>query len=371
MKIVADANLPYVEDFFAGYGQITRILGREISAKDVRDADILLVRAVTKVNAQLLEGSQVKFVGSMTAGADHLDTAWLDQRGIKWSTTPGFNAPPVADYIISVVAALMQRRLMPPKTFKAAVVGVGHIGKLVSAKLKLLGADVIECDPVRAKAENNFVSVPFAEITDVDLVTFHVPLTSDGEYPTRHMVDKQFLTHQKSGCVLINASRGAVIDSEALKQHGAHLLWCLDVFEHEPDVENTLLEKAALSTPHIAGYSVQGKVRGMKMLYQAVCDAGFVDAKSVDPVPMPSQTLQFSGSNHRWQDIVLGVFNPAVMTAMMRTTLLPVANHGALFDAMRHRFQFRHEFAYTRIPGLVVSNQDVRILAHLGFDLNS
>src|SRR3990167_41607 len=163
MKIIADAHLPYVNEYFGCYGDIQKISGREMRADDVKDADILLVRAVTAVNEKLLAGSSVKFVGSMTAGTDHLDTGWLDQAGILWSGAAGFNAPPVADYVMSTLAALIVRRLLPQKKFKAAVIGAGQVGRRVVANLRLLGLDVIVCDPLRARNEPDFVSTPIEQ----------------------------------------------------------------------------------------------------------------------------------------------------------------------------------------------------------------
>ena len=371
MKIVADAHLPYVQEYFGRDSEIHKVLGRDMSATDVKDADILLVRAVTNVNEKLLAGSSVKFVGSMTAGADHLDTGWLDQAGISWSSAPGFNAPPVADYVVSAVAALMRRRLLPHKRLKAAVIGAGFVGTLVIEKLKLLEVDVMVCDPLRSEQEPDFKSTALEDIAGVDLISLHVPLTRDQQYATHHMIDGEFLQRQKPGCTLLNASRGGVVDSEALLEHGAHLTWCLDVFEDEPAINKAILERAAIATPHIAGYSVQSKVRGMEMLYQYCCEHGLMAKLSGPPIAMPRQVLNYSGVQHHWQDIVLGVFNPVVMTAMMQTKVLPAEHHGVMFDELRNRFNYRHEFAFTSVPGLVVPDHEVRILVHLGFDLNS
>lgn len=371
MKIIADAHLPYVDEYFGCYGDVQKILGREMCANDVKGADILLVRSVTTVNAELLDGSGVKFVGTMTAGADHMDTEWLESAGILWSTAAGFNAPPVADYVVSVVASLMQRHILPHKKFKAAVIGVGNVGRRVVEYLRLLGIEVVMCDPLRARLEPDFASTPLDEISDVDFITLHTPLTLTGEDATYHMIGADFLRRQKSGSVLLNASRGAVVDTNALLQDGGHMIWCLDVFEDEPEINKQVLERASLATPHIAGYSVQSKIRGIDMLYQAACHLGVIQAQPIAPIVMPRQQLSYSGKQHHWQDIVLGVFNPAVMTAMMRASVLPAEFHGTVFDELRNRFNYRNEFAYTSVPGLVVPNQEVRILAHLGFDLNS
>lgn len=251
------------------------------------------------------------------------------------------------------------------------MIGAGNVGRLVIEKLQLLDMDVVVCDPIRARNEPKFKSTPLNEIADVDIISLHVPLTREGEDSTYHMINSDFLRRQNAGTILLNASRGGVIDSAQLLQDGAHLIWCLDVFEEEPNINKAILERAAIATPHIAGYSVQSKVRGMDMLYQAACHLGVITPQESQHIKMPQQVLNYAGHKHQWQDIVLGVFNPAVMTAMMRTALLPSEFHGAMFDELRNRFQYRHEFAFTSAPGLALANKEVRILAHLGFNLNS
>src|SRR3990167_2411841 len=252
MKIVADSHIPYLDKYFGGKDKLVLKPGRIMTADDVRDADILLVRSVTQAGRGLLSGSRVKFVGSVTAGADHLDTQWLNQAGIAYAVAAGFNAPPVADYILSVIAALQRKTVLPDSGIRACVIGVGHVGQRVASQLKLLGIEVLLCDPVRAANEPDFKSVPLSTISDQDVILLHVPLTKSGEHPTYHFIDKAFLSRQKPGCVLINASRGSVINTEDLMHHGRHLFWCFYVFEHEPKINKGILERAMIATPHIA-----------------------------------------------------------------------------------------------------------------------
>lgn len=273
MKIVADQQIPYLHDYFASMGELILKPGRAISSADVEDADILLVRSVTRVDAALLQRSRVRFVGSVTAGADHLDREWLDRQQITYQTAAGFNAPAVARYVEGVLNLLEHHK--PGSRKSAAVIGVGHVGKRVAAILKTYGYDIILCDPLRAEAEAEFVSTPLAEIADVDLITLHVPLTFNSRYPTCHFIDAAFLQRQLPGCVLINAARGAVVDTEALLQAGKHLTWCFDVWENEPNIHLSVLEKAWIATPHIAGYSAESKRRGTELIYQAA--AGLKD----------------------------------------------------------------------------------------------
>lgn len=316
MKIVADQQIPYVEEYFGHVGELCLKPGRAITAYDVHDADILLVRSITRVDSGLLKNSRVRFVGSVTAGADHLDTHWMEQHGIAWSVAKGFNAPSVAEYVSSVISVLQQ------STFKgdgkrAAVIGVGHVGKLVVEKLKQHGFEVVLCDPLRAEVEANFISTPLGEINNVDLICLHVPLTMVGSYPTYHMINQTFLSRQRPGCVLLNAARGAVIDSAELLQYGKHLTWCFDVWENEPNINKSVLEKAFIATPHIAGYSVQSKLRGTEMIYHAAKIQGgtMKSLQEIHPI-----------SNSR--DLI-------AITTQMKSLLLASENVGVAFDELR------------------------------------
>lgn len=366
MKIIADNHIPFVKEYFGACGDLVLKAGRSITNNDVKDADMLLVRSITHVDEALLANSKVKFVASITAGADHLDTKWLDAQGIAWCNAHGFNAPPVADYVVSVIAALERRGQLQRKNMKAAVIGVGNVGKLVNERLQSLGFDVVLCDPLRAEHESNFHSVSMSEIADVDLITVHVPLIRSGLYPTYHFINKEFLQQQKLGCVLINASRGSVINSQDLIEHGAHLHWCFDVWEHEPKINMDVFADALLATPHIAGYSVQSKMRGTEMIYRIACEKNMISPQNVATIEMPQQHLPFAGDKHHWQDIVLGIFNPMVMTAMMRTNLAAAKDDGHAFDEMRNHFNYRHEFAYTTIEGVTLADDEKKLLESLG-----
>jgi len=368
MKIVADSHIPFVKDYFSAYGELVLQKGRQISHEDVKEADILLVRSITPVNQQLLENTKVRFVGSVTAGADHLDTQWLEEVGIQWHVAAGFNAPPVADYVTGIVAALRSENVFDLNGVRAAVIGVGNVGKLVAEKLQTLGMSVVMCDPLRANAEHDFHSVSLDELSELDLITLHVPLVKTGAHPTYHFIDRHFLQRQKPGCVLINASRGSVINTTDLLQYGEHLRWCFDVWAGEPNIDKAVLEKAYLATPHIAGYSVQSKIRGIDMIYRLFCENNIIMPHAIAPVTLPRQQLFFSGMNHHWQDIVLGVFNPRIMTAMMRDILLPSQDAGVRFDEMRNQFNYRHEFGFTDIHAQVLPD-DRQLLQKLGLTI--
>lgn len=365
MKIVADSHIPYIEDYFGGYGELVLKEGRSIKHEDVKDADILIVRSITHVDEKLLGNSTVKFVGSVTAGFDHLDTKYLDQANILWSVAFGFNAPPVADYVLSVVASLQKIGKLPLQKAKVAVIGVGNTGRLVVERIRMLPLEISLCDPIRAQKETDFHSANLYELSDMDLITLHVPLTKTGDYPTYHFIDKNFLQRQKPGCVLLNASRGAVINSSDLLQYGKHLHWCFDVWEHEPHLDKQILEQSLIATPHIAGYSVQSKIRGIEMIYRITCDMKIIEAKPMSPIIMPRQRLEFSGQS-QWQEIVKGVFNPLIITAMMRTLILDHEDSAKHFDAMRNQFNYRHELAYSTVANVNLAVEDQLLLAQWG-----
>jgi erythronate-4-phosphate dehydrogenase len=365
MRIIADDHIHYVRDYLSNLADLELISGRAMTADKVKDADVLLVRSITRVNEDLLKNSRVKFVGSVTTGTDHLDLSWLKKQGIAVFAAEGFNAPPVADYVVGVVAAMQQRYGLLASSKKAAVIGVGRVGSLVAERLALLGLSVTLCDPFRAAAEPGFHSAQLNDIQGMDLITVHVPLTYDGDHPTFQFLKDDFFEQQNKDCVFINASRGAVVDTEVLLRAAKHTHLCLDVFEHEPLVNRALLTQVSIATPHIAGYSVQSKLRGMDMLYREMIQLKLVpDAPA--PLTMPEQTLTFAGENHTWAEVVLGVFNPVIMTTLMREQLLSSDHPAKIFDQLRNEFTYRHEFGFTNIAGVNVAASDLAVVQGLG-----
>jgi erythronate-4-phosphate dehydrogenase len=321
MKIVADENIPLVDYYFGSLGEVVLRPGRAISRKDVLNAEIVLVRSITQVDQALLDGTSVKFVGSATTGDDHIDTVWLNQAGIQWSVAYGCNAAAVMEYVISVIAALQKMNYLTQDNLRAGIVGVGAIGRRVAEKLTALGLTVFLCDPFRLMKEDDFPGVFLEDFSDLDLITLHTPLTYEGAYPTYHLIEKNFLQRQKKNCVLINTSRGPVIHFDDLKQYGQGLLWCLDVWEHEPIIDKKVLDKALIATPHIAGYSVQSKYRGIEMIYQAAIQQGIIKAVDIPMVDYPHSILSFSNQLADWRDVVLKIYNPLLTTQVMKEAL--------------------------------------------------
>jgi len=366
MKIVADRHIPFVKHYFSDY-DLHLFKGREINRELLQDAEMLLVRSVTRVDSALLKNTKVKFVGSVTAGADHLDLSWLREANIVVKLATGFNAPPVADYIVSVIAALQSSNVLQKSPIRAGVIGVGCVGKLCQEKLSALNYELMLNDPLRATAEPQFHSHELNDFEDLDLITIHVPLTYD-HHPTYHFIDDTFLKRQKPGCILINASRGAVIDTNALLHSGKHLKWCFDVWENEPNIPAQILSEALIATPHIAGYSVQSKQRGIAMIYEAAVKLRFIqNNKKHDD--LPTLTINAKGEEITWQSFVLSLFNPLQMTKTMKESLLSSSDRAHLFDQLRLDFNNRYEIGSVMLSHAVLKEEDARVLKRFGVEL--
>ncbi|MGB6976081.1 MAG: 4-phosphoerythronate dehydrogenase, partial [Gammaproteobacteria bacterium] len=255
LKIIADQQIPWVTELFSAWGEVVQLPGRSIAHEHVVDADILLVRSITQVNQNLLQHSRIKFVGSSTAGTDHIDLAWLQHNHIAHATAKGSNAIAVAEYVVCCVAALQKQGLLTGNKLRAGVVGIGHVGTQVVQRLKTLGFEVLCNDPPRVQQEPGFISTPLTDFQNLDLICLHTPLTTTGEHSTHQLIGKDFLQRQQPGCVLLNAGRGEVIAVDDLWQYGQHLVWCFDVWPHEPNIDLPLVHQTKLATPHIAGYT--------------------------------------------------------------------------------------------------------------------
>lgn len=282
MHFLIDENIPYAEEFFAELGKITRFPGRELTPEQLADADVLLVRSITKVNRELLSKAQkLKFVGTATIGEDHIDKGLLAERGVNFSSAPGCNAVSVAEFVISALFVLTEKYHFKLQDKTLGIVGVGNIGKALKLKLEALGINLLLCDPPRQEAEqsDDFVDLNHL-LQQSDIVTFHTPKTKTGKHPSFHLLNQSNLSLLKQDVVLINASRGEVIDNQALLTEAQRreqanepaIKLVLDVWENEPNPLPELIEYCDLATAHIAGYSLEGKARGTEMLYRNVCE---------------------------------------------------------------------------------------------------
>ncbi|MBB3239516.1 erythronate-4-phosphate dehydrogenase [Pseudomonas sp. Tn43] len=353
MLIVADENIPLLDAFFAGFGEIRRVPGRAIDRATVEQADVLLVRSVTNVNRALLEGSKVRFVGTCTIGTDHLDLDYFQQAGISWSSAPGCNARGVVDYVLGSLLTLAEIEGADLAQRTYGVVGAGEVGGRLVKVLQGLGWNVRVCDPPRQAAEGgDYVSLEQV-IEQCDVISLHTPLTRQGPQSTWHLFDKHRLSQLKPGTWLINASRGPVIDNAALRQVllvREDLQAVLDVWEAEPQVDVALAELCVLATPHIAGYSLDGRQRGTAQIYQALCaflgQPEQIHLSDLLPAPWLSAVSLNGDSDAAWALAMLcrGVYDPRRDDANFRRSLVGNVNEQrAAFDALRKHYPLRRE----------------------------
>ncbi len=359
MKIIADDNMPLVQELFSPYGEIITLPGRDITADDVQQADVLLVRSVTQVNESLLGGSKVRFVGSSTIGADHIDQSYLQQKGIKFANAPGCNANAVVQYVLSVLSTLRSNWMEQT----VGIIGCGSIGGKLYKILRALGVKCRCYDPFLA-TEGNPHLVTFEAVLESDILSLHVPLTDSGPYPTYHLFNEQVLCNLTPNVLLINTSRGAVLDNQSVLHCFSERSWqlALDVWEGEPGISLELLELVDICSPHIAGYSYDGKIKGTKMIFDAFCSSYGLDA----PIPITRDEI-FELTSNSFADAVLETFDVKKIDHLMRESLLKKeVSHSQEFDRLRkdcpQRFEFHHYCLAKNSDELLAKN-----LSILGF----
>lgn len=373
MKILADQNMPLVEEYFADLGSVTRFDGRNAKPEQIEDVDILLTRSVTKVNAELLQyAKKLKFVGTATIGIDHIDTELLDHKGIAFSSAPGCNAIAVAEYVISALYAYAQETSTSLQGKTLGIVGVGNIGQCLREKLQGSGINLLLCDPI--KFENGELA-EHVELDDLlaqsDIVSFHVPLVKTGKHKTLHLINSARIAKLKDNMLVINACRGEVIDNQALlesMQAGKQLDLVLDVWENEPNILTELLPYVRYSSVHIAGHTLEGKARGTQMLYQKVCELLDIPAEKQlsDFLPKPvitEVTLQDNFTQDDLGRLVHLVYDLRRDDGILRKSL---SEKG--FDHLRKSYPVRREFSTVTVKNN--GSQFAEQLATLGFTVS-
>ncbi|MFA6242777.1 MAG: 4-phosphoerythronate dehydrogenase PdxB [Candidatus Hydrogenedentales bacterium] len=380
MHSVVDENIPYGKDAFGTLGEVTLKPGRGITNQDLKDADLLLVRSITKVNAALLEGTKVRFVGTATIGEDHIDKEYLQQRGIAFSSAPGCNANSVADYIVATLLHLAEVRGFKLTERKLGIVGHGNVGSKVASKARALGMTCVVNDPPLARQTGDAKYRPLEELFDCNIFTFHVPLTKTGPDATYHLVDDAFLRKIKTGALIINTSRGSVIDGKALQaalEDGRVGASALDVWEGEPNIDLDLFANLALGTPHIAGYSFDGKVNGTRQVYEAAC-AFLGVSPAWDPTPLlpapETPLVNVDGAAENVQTelrrVVRQVYDILRDDEALRAIIkMPEGERGAYFDRLRKEYPRRREFFNTKAVVTPSNKALEQALAGIGFSL--
>lgn len=361
MKIVADQNIPFVKECFESLGQVSLHGGRQITPQIVKDADVLLVRSITPVSEALLAGSRVKFAATATIGMDHIDREYLQRAGIGFASAPGSNANSVAEYVVAALLALGKKYRFTLEGKSIGIIGVGNVGSKVDAKCRALGMKTVLNDPPLARKTGDGKYRPLEEALVCDFVTLHTPLTRQGEDPTYHLADEKFFAAMKKGAVFFNTARGGVMDTAALKAAmtaGKLGGVVLDVWENEPNVDAGLLLKVDLSTPHIAGYSFDGKVNGLLMIYRAACkhfgvkpahtERDFLPTTVVPQIVIAKEQVQTQPAERIIHGTVQQVYAINRDDFNMREMLVvPPSERGAFFDRLRKEYPVRREFQNT------------------------
>ena len=276
-KIVIDDKIPYIKETISKLtNRAVYIPGNMIGNDDIRDADALIIRTRTHCDARLLKGSNVKFVATATIGYDHIDTNFMEQAGIKWINCPGCNASSVAQYIDAVLTLIKTEKHIDIQKQTIGIVGCGHVGRKVVEVARRKGMNILVCDPPRSDAEGEKGFVSMEQIAkEADIITFHVPLTKEGRYPTYHLANETLFDSLSKRPIIINSSRGAVVDNEALLyaiNYNKVKDAVIDTWENEPNINKELLKRVWIGTPHIAGYSADGKTNADNMVISALCE---------------------------------------------------------------------------------------------------
>ncbi|MDN3640162.1 4-phosphoerythronate dehydrogenase [Simiduia curdlanivorans] len=371
--ILVDENIPEAELYFGPLGRVQRFAGRNLSARDIGDAKALIVRSVTKVDASLLSASQVEFVGTCTIGTDHVDQQWLVSQGLGFSSAPGCNANSVVEYVIAALAYAE----VDWQNLSFGIIGCGNVGGSVYRALSSLGADVMAYDPlIDQQAFPNMGSL--SQVLTRDVICIHAPLTRVGEFPTHHVIAEAELMQLKPGALLISAGRGAVVDNEALltvKKLRPDVKLVLDVWAHEPWVCPALLAQVIIGTPHIAGYSWDGKVTGTRMIAEALAHfwGGTVPSEAELGAAVSNQLMPLPMSSDAWQQVreaILQSYNIAGDDQRLRAMVAKAQGKEEIergFDVLRRHYPERREFRFSQPIVKPADPAAIRCLETLGF----
>lgn len=338
MKIIIDNKIPFIKEAAEQIAdEVIYLPGKAFTPALIKDADALIVRTRTRCDRALLEGSRVKFIATATIGYDHIDTDYCEQAGITWRNAPGCNSGSVAQYLQAALLLLQAEKGMVLNQCTIGVVGVGNVGSKVVQVAEELGMRVLLCDPPRALQEHNEDFRPLQDLAkECDIITFHVPLINEGEYKTYHMADEAFLSSLSHCSVLINTSRGEVVDGEALLNalnEGIVKDAILDVWEKEPEISLPLLNKVYIGTPHIAGYSADGKANATRMSLEALCKFFKMEMHYQAEIPSPVNPVIHASTKN---EAYLQMYDP-------RNDSKALKQHPELFEKLRENYPLRRE----------------------------
>ncbi|MBK9097107.1 MAG: 4-phosphoerythronate dehydrogenase [bacterium] len=352
MKLIVDENIAFAREAFSGFGDVILVDGRSLTNRDIKDADVLIVRSITQVDENLLAGSKVQFIGTATIGTDHIALDYLEKRNIKFADARGCNADSVAEYVFTALLKVASENNISLKDKTIGIVGIGNIGSRMVRIAESFGMKVLKNDPPLERAGIGKDYVSLEEILKADIVTFHVPLTVDGIDKTHHLLNESNLKLIKENAIIINTSRGPVIDNSALLEETKKkkFLLILDVWEEEPRVNLDLLGLAKVASAHIAGYSFEGKVNGTKMIHNALCQHLRIKLGWIPDLPSLDKTeLTLSEGNSdqvKLYKLLSSIYNiEEDDRRLRRISDYKADEQSAYFDKLRKTYPVRREFS--------------------------
>ncbi len=351
MNILYDENIPAAEHYFSALGRLRKKSGRDIEPADLADVDVLLVRSVTRVDRDLLQHSTVRFVGSCTTGVDHIDREYLGESGISFAHAPGANAQSVVEYVLSALCLLSRQEARVEPGMSVGIVGLGNVGGKLYRLLDSIGFDCRGYDPLLTATGDFTLTADLEQALQADIVTLHTPLALGGDYPTRHMLNEARLADLPRDCLLLNTSRGAVVDNDALSRllsRRRDLAVVLDVWEGEPVIDRGLLAQVELATSHIAGYSYDGKLRGTEMVCRDLCHWLGVES----PAGLARSGSQAGVDLKDWPalcELALSNYDIAADDRRLRRALVKGGDTGAEFEALRRNYPQRRELGLSGV----------------------
>jgi len=375
MKFLADKAIPYVEELFSHLGEVKLLPASAISRDHLLDTDGLITRTTTKINSELLEGTRVKFVGTATIGTDHIDIPYLQKNGIKFSSAPGCNATAVGEFVLNAILRYTHENNISLDNQVIGIIGAGNTGTALRNKAEKIGLSCLLCDPLLEKTDNNSAYLPLYElIRQSTILSFHVPLTKKGKYPTIKLVNDAFFKGINPEAILINTSRGEVIDEKSLlKNRNRFQGLILDVWNNEPNISSRVLAVTDIATPHVAGYSVEGKIRGTEMIYHAACKLLQIQTHwKPDLISeiVTQKYIHLDRSDDFLSSALKQVYDIKQDDQTVRNIFNP-EHAGSGFAELRNQYPFRNEFSAFLIKSNYPLNKHKKqILSELGFKID-
>jgi erythronate-4-phosphate dehydrogenase len=373
LSIVADQQILLAEEAFSKFGDVQLVDGRSIEHRMIKDCDVLLVRSVTNIDELLLKNSNVSFVGSATSGINHIDVDYLNKSNIHFSHALGSNARSVAEYVLSslLVTAELNEFILTDKT--VGIIGFGQVGSRLKQFMDVLGVKCLLNDPPRAEYDSDVNYVELEQVLEADIITLHVPLTTDGKYPTNNFINKQVFDELKSDVIFVNTARGEVVDENALlefKDKNPQSTLILDVWRNEPKINADLIKRAFIATPHIAGYSYDGKLKATNMLLNSL--SLYINNDSINS--------GISSAEYEKLFIEDDIMHLAIMqsydvrsdaVALKNINDVVEAERANYFDSLRKNYPVRREFTNKLIQTKSIDSRTRHQLQQMGFQVET